>query len=68
MHNINFLKQSVGYNNYYTTDRHFTLCESCFWSATIFISCNKQEQIVNTCPACFNDNSISLIPLTRDEV
>ena len=69
------LIQSLGYknnknnnNNYNTADnRHFALCESCFWSATIFKS-YIQEHKTNTCPVCFNDNSISLIPLTKDEV
>ena len=66
------LIQTLGYNknknNNYTTDnRHFALCESCFWSATIFKS-YIQEYETNTCPVCFNDNSISLIPLTKDEV
>src|ERR687890_77664 len=70
--NTNPLIQSLGYNNgknnNYTTDnRHFALCESCFWSATIFKS-DIQEHKTNTCPDCFNDNSISLIPLTKDEV
>jgi hypothetical protein len=37
-------------------------------SATIFKSDKKQEQIVNTCPNCFNENNISLIPLIKDEV
>ena len=59
------LIQSVRYNNNYTSHRHFALCESCFWSATIFKSDKKQEQIINTCPVCFNENNISLIPLTR---
>jgi hypothetical protein len=62
------LIQSLGYNNYTTTNRHFALCESCFWSATIFKSDKKQEQIINTCPICFKENNISLIPLTKDEV
>jgi hypothetical protein len=62
------LIQSLGYNNYTTTNRHFALCESCFWSATIFKSDKKQEQIINTCPICFDENNISLIPLTKDEV
>jgi hypothetical protein len=71
--NISLLKQCEEYyynnKNYTSTDnRHFALCESCFWSATIFKWGKKQEQIINTCPACFNENSISLIPLTRDEV
>jgi hypothetical protein len=70
MHNNNDsqLIQSVKYNNNYTSHRHFALCESCFWSATIFKSDKKQEQIINTCPTCFNGNNISLIPLTKDEV
>jgi hypothetical protein len=69
MHNNNSqVIQSVGYNNNYTTtNRHFALCESCFWSATIFKSDKKQEQIINTCPVCFDENNISLIPLTKDE-
>jgi hypothetical protein len=75
MHNNNTtnpLIQSLGYydknNKYITTDnRHFALCESCFWSATIFKS-DIQEHKTNTCPVCFNDTSISLIPLTKDEV
>jgi len=67
MHNNDSqLIHSVEYN-IYTTNRHFALCESCFWSATIFKSDKKQEQIVYTCPICFDDNNISLIPLTKDE-
>jgi Zn finger protein HypA/HybF involved in hydrogenase expression len=61
----NSLIQNVRYN--YTDNRHFVLCESCFWSATIF-KFAKQEHTTYICPACFNDKSISLIPLTRDEV
>jgi hypothetical protein len=70
--NISLLKQCEEYyyndKNYTITDnRHFALCDSCFWSATIFKSGKKQEQIINTCPICFNEDSITLIPLTRDE-
>jgi hypothetical protein len=70
MHNNNDsqLIQSIEYNNNYTSHPHFALCESCFWSATIFKSDKKQEQIINTCPVCFNDRSISLIPLAKEEV
>jgi hypothetical protein len=68
MHNNDSqLIQSVGYDNNYTSHRHFAFCESCFWSATIFKSDKKQEQITNTCPICFNENNISLIPLTKEE-
>jgi hypothetical protein len=73
MHNntANPLIQSLAYNNssnsYYTDNCHFVLCQLCFWNATIFKS-DLQDHKTNTCPICFNDNSISLIPLTRDEV
>ena len=78
MHNntANPLIQSLVYNNnssnnnnnkYHTDNHHFALCQLCFWSATIFKS-DLQDHKTNTCPICFNDNSISLIPLTRDEV
>jgi hypothetical protein len=71
MHNNNNdiqLIQNVGCNNIYTSRRHFALCELCFWSATIFKSDKKQEYKTNACPVCFNDSSVSLIPLTKDEV
>ena len=61
----NPLIQSVEYS--YTDNRHFALCESCFWSATILKSATEEHK-TNACPICFNDNSITLIPLTRDEV
>ena len=61
----NHLIQSLEYNHI-TDNRHFALCQSCFWSATIF-KFATQEQIINACPVCFNDNSISLIPLAKDE-
>lgn len=41
--------------------RHFALCESCFWSATIL---RPKENVA--CPAC-PDSSVSLIPLAVDE-
>lgn len=42
--------------------RHFALCESCFWSATIL----RMEHDV-ACPAC-TDSNVSLIPLAIDEL
>lgn len=61
----NFLIQDLNLNN--SNDRQFALCESCFWSATIFKSKVKNSIIsLNKCPICFNRN-LSLIPLTRDE-
>jgi hypothetical protein len=41
--------------------RHFALCKSCFWSATIL---RTKERVA--CPMCV-DASISLIPLAMDE-
>ncbi len=61
----NSLVKQLNLNN--STDPQFALCESCFWSATIFKSKVKNTIITwNKCPICFN-RSISLIPLTRDE-
>ena len=42
--------------------RHFALCESCFWSATIL---RMDHDVV--CPAC-TDSNVSLIPLEIDEL
>ena len=53
-------------SSYNTPARQFVLCESCFWSATIFESTQKQIQIYNSCPVCSKSN-ISLIPLANDE-
>jgi hypothetical protein len=47
--------------------RKFLLCETCFWSATIFKPTRKAATIINSCPVCSNSN-ISIIPLTNDEV
>lgn len=41
--------------------RHFALCESCFWSATIL-----RTNDCTVCPMCAGD-SVSLIPLAIDE-
>jgi hypothetical protein len=50
-----------------SVDRQFVLCESCFWSATIFKS--KVEENVSRnlgmCPVCFNKD-IAIIPIGRD--
>ncbi|MEW6603402.1 MAG: hypothetical protein AB1351_01790 [Thermoproteota archaeon] len=43
------------------TGRHFALCESCFWSATILTT---KEDV--TCPMC-TGGSISLIPLAAND-
>lgn len=40
--------------------RYFALCESCFWSATVF------GRSVPACPSCAGEN-VSMIPLAGDE-
>jgi len=42
--------------------RHFALCESCFWSATIL---KNKERI--TCPICADAGTVSMIPLAMNE-
>jgi hypothetical protein len=51
-----------------STGHQFALCESCFWSATIF-KLKEQKRIIalDVCPVCLNRN-ISLIPLTVNEI
>jgi hypothetical protein len=50
----------------YVSDRQCLLCETCFWSATIIRSTQKNAIIINCCPICSNSN-ISVIPLTNDD-
>ena len=51
----------------YAADRQFALCESCFWSATILGSGERNVHITCSCPSCSSDN-ISVLPLTSDDV
>jgi hypothetical protein len=51
----------------YAADRQFALCESCFWSATILRSGERNVHITSSCPICSSD-SISLIPLANDDI
>jgi hypothetical protein len=44
-------------------NRHFVLCESCFWSATI-IFFDREDEL--TCPSC-GYKRVSRIPLAIDE-
>jgi|RhiMetdeSRZDD1v2_1073273.scaffolds.fasta_scaffold1506284_1 hypothetical protein len=41
----------------------FAICESCYWTATIFDTCEEQY---HQCPLCRNDQ-IALIPLSMEE-
>lgn len=46
----------------YNVTRHFALCESCFWCASIL---KREDTIV--CPLCNSSGNVSLIPLALDE-
>ena len=50
------LERKYDYGN-----RLFALCESCYWTATIFTKIESYE-----CPACRASN-VALIPLSLDE-
>ena len=50
------LERKYDYGN-----RLFALCESCYWTATIFTKIESYE-----CPACHASN-VALIPLSLDE-
>jgi hypothetical protein len=48
-------------NKYDYHNRSFALCESCYWTATIFTKIEIYE-----CPFC-GDEKVELIPLNLDE-
>jgi hypothetical protein len=50
------LERKYDYHN-----RLFALCESCYWTATIFTKIESYE-----CPVCHAEN-VALIPLNLDE-
>ena len=56
----------------YEYERQFSICESCFWCATIFQKADNNSSNSNyslqqhICPLCKN-KSVSLIPLAKDE-
>ena len=50
------LERKYDYGN-----RLFALCESCYWTATIFTKIESYE-----CPVCHADN-VALIPLNLEE-
>jgi hypothetical protein len=65
----NSLVQDSNLNN--STGHQFALCESCFWSATIFKSkAQKGTRALDVCPVCFDRNTVcckvllgSLLPI-----
>ena len=42
-------------------NRLFALCESCYWTATIFVKIESYH-----CPVC-HSKDVALIPISRDE-
>ena len=48
-------------NKYDYNNRSFALCESCYWTATIFTRIESYK-----CPVCRGEN-VELIPLNLDE-
>jgi hypothetical protein len=54
----------------YEYERHFAICESCFWCATVFhkadSSSNNEGVQQQICPLC-KTKGISLIPLAKGE-
>lgn len=48
-------------NKYDYNNRSFALCESCYWTATIFTRIESYN-----CPVCRGEN-VELIPLNLDE-
>jgi hypothetical protein len=48
-------------NKYDYNNRSFALCESCYWTATIFTKIESYK-----CPVC-RDENVELIPLNLDE-
>ena len=55
MHTV-ILESKYDYQN-----RIFALCESCYWTATMFVNIEGYH-----CPVCHSEN-VALIPLSRDE-
>lgn len=41
----------------------FSLCESCFWTASVF---GTRKSALSICPLCL-DRELAFIPLARDE-
>jgi hypothetical protein len=70
MSSVSAVRKSLNDSN-----RKFIVCDSCCWCATVFLDSMIQDTLNNntfrfsfdTCPKCNNDNTISSIPLQRNE-
>ena len=63
-HHTNTNKLSNEKKRIITKQRHFLLCESCFWCASS-ISLVSMDRI---CPVCNNSNKIESIPIQNNEI
>jgi hypothetical protein len=71
MYFLNSFDQNWTYNN---IDCYFAICETCFWTATIFNSVkkwnkygdNSHKRSISTCPICSSKN-ISMISIPIHE-
>jgi hypothetical protein len=68
-----YLSNIISTRPLYEYERQFSICESCFWCATIFQKANNNSSMSDysaqqqkICPLCKN-KSVSLIPLAKDE-
>src|ERR671919_2913120 len=52
---------------FYRYQRQFTLCESCFWSATSLYSALKEKQSCETATSTCTDNPIQLCPMCNKD-
>ena len=63
---VNTVKRPLNQYN-----RQFVICEYCHWCATFFVTPASEDTIgddsFKICPACNKDNSVSLIPLQKNE-
>jgi hypothetical protein len=63
MFSVNTVKRLVDDCN-----RQFAICEYCYWCATFFIdSISEGDDWFKLCPMCNKRDSISLIPLQKNE-
>ena len=67
MFSVNTVKRPLNEHNC-----QFAICEYCHWCATFFVTSASEattigDDSLKICPRCNKENSVSLIPLQRDE-
>ena len=62
-HNNNTIAIDNNNNNIYTrAKRHFLICNSCFWCASL---CSDSRTV--RCPTCNSYSNLELIPISKNE-